>query len=214
MRIVHVDESGGHDLSRVDPNYPVFVLAAAVFETEPYIQEFVPAMTGLKINHLGHDGYPLHEAEIRKRLGVFGFSGNIYRQEKFMTSLAELVMRHAESIQAQVVLPSKGRHGRADLESAHKLAGALAGTSSSPCVILLERRGRSEDAAMLRQLETSAGHFGLDVRIDFCPKSHAVPGLELADLVARPIGLHVLKPWQENRAFERLRGKARIDVWK
>lgn len=32
-------------------------------------------------------------------------------------------------------------------------------------------------------------------------------GLQLADLVARPIGLHVLKPQQENRAYEILKKK-------
>ena len=32
-------------------------------------------------------------------------------------------------------------------------------------------------------------------------------GLQLADLVARPIGLHVLKPQQENRAYKILKKK-------
>ena len=32
-------------------------------------------------------------------------------------------------------------------------------------------------------------------------------GLQLADLVARPIGLHVLRPDQTNRAFEVLKHK-------
>ena len=131
MRIVYVDESGGHDLSRPDPNYPVFVLAAAVFEPGLYIRKFVPAITGLKIEHLGHDGHPLHEAEIRKRLGVFGFSERIHRQEAFMGDLAGLVRNHPEAIHAQVILPSREHQGRADLLSAHALVGALATSSSA-----------------------------------------------------------------------------------
>ena len=32
-------------------------------------------------------------------------------------------------------------------------------------------------------------------------------GLQLADLIARPIGISVLKPDQENRAYEIIKGK-------
>lgn len=214
MRLVYVDESGGHDLSSPDPNYPVFVLAAAVFDADLYAREFVPALTRLKIRHLGHDGHVLHEAEIRKRVGIFGFARNETRQRQFMDRLAELVDGFATSILAQVLLPDRDRTNRADLKSAHHLVAALAAVSTEPCMILLERRGRTEDDAMRWQLEHSFGQFGLAAEIDFCPKSHAVPGLELADLVARPIGLHVLRPHQENRAFALLRGRALIEVRK
>jgi len=36
----------------------------------------------------------------------------------------------------------------------------------------------------------------------FVPKSANVPGLQIADLVARPIGRHVLDSTQPNRAFD------------
>lgn len=214
MRLVYVDESGGHDLASPDPNYPVFVLAAAVFDIRRYVCEFVPSITRLKVDHLGHDGHALHEAEIRKRIGVFGFSGSDVRQQEFMDCLAELVDRYATNILAQVILPPGERPTRADLASAHHLVSALADISPEPCVLLLERRGRIEDDAMRRQLEASVAHFGLTAKIDFCPKNHAVPGLELADLVARPIGLHSLRPQQENRAFALLRDRAQIEIWK
>jgi hypothetical protein len=35
------------------------------------------------------------------------------------------------------------------------------------------------------------------------------PGLQLADLIARPIGRQVIKPQQENRAFQILAAKFR-----
>jgi len=35
----------------------------------------------------------------------------------------------------------------------------------------------------------------------FADKKSNSTGLQLADLIARPIGLHVLKPEQDNRAF-------------
>lgn len=213
MQLIYVDESGGHDLSRPDPNYPVFVLAAAVFDPSRYVESFVPRVTELKIRHLGHDGHPLHEAEIRKRLGVFGFEGEAGRQAAFMESLAGLVSDFADTVHAQVMLPSGGEAGRADLLAAGGLVSALADLGGRGNVLLLERRGRAEDEAMRRRLHQAAMRLRLDVRVDFCPKSHAVPGLELADLVARPIGLHTIRPWQDNRAFQLLQGKARIALY-
>jgi hypothetical protein len=34
------------------------------------------------------------------------------------------------------------------------------------------------------------------------PKAANVPGLQLADIMARPIGLHVMNPAQANRAWD------------
>jgi len=43
--------------------------------------------------------------------------------------------------------------------------------------------------------------------IIFADKQVNSSGLQLADLVARPVGLHVLRPKQANRAFEVLKSK-------
>lgn len=43
--------------------------------------------------------------------------------------------------------------------------------------------------------------------IIFSDKKVMSSGLQLADLVARPIGLHTLKPEQQNRAFDLLKDK-------
>jgi hypothetical protein len=45
----------------------------------------------------------------------------------------------------------------------------------------------------------------------FSDKKVMSSGLQLADLVARPIGLRTIKPEQENRAFEVLKGKFYCD---
>jgi hypothetical protein len=47
--------------------------------------------------------------------------------------------------------------------------------------------------------------FGLDgcnLDMVFAPKPHNHSGMQLADMVARPIGRHVLDPTQPNRAYE------------
>jgi len=53
----------------------------------------------------------------------------------------------------------------------------------------------------------------------FVSKAANVPGLQIADLVARPIGRHALDPRQPNRAFEIIEKKldrnpsGRVNGW-
>lgn len=47
----------------------------------------------------------------------------------------------------------------------------------------------------------------LPFEVIFADKKTNSTGLQLADLVARPIGLSVVRPKQPNRAFEVLKGK-------
>ncbi len=43
--------------------------------------------------------------------------------------------------------------------------------------------------------------------IAFVDKKSNSAGLQLADLVARPVGMNILRPKQVNRAFDAVRGK-------
>ena len=47
----------------------------------------------------------------------------------------------------------------------------------------------------------------MPLEIVFADKKANLPGLQLADLVARPVGMSILRPVQANRAFEVLEGK-------
>ena len=47
----------------------------------------------------------------------------------------------------------------------------------------------------------------LNFELIFADKRSNSAGLQLADLVARPIGMSVLRPEQQNRAFEALQEK-------
>lgn len=207
MHWVYIDESGGHNLGRPDPNYPVFVLCAIVFDQESYANGLVPELTRIKLRHLGHDGHPLHEAEIRKRLGPFSFKGETEARERFMDDLDKLVEAHAARVYAIAVLPSHPKGLEADIAAAEHLLGLLLQSRPGPLSLLLESRGKREDArlmAALNRVTTS------DIRVGFCAKSHAVPGLELADLLARPVGLSLVRPSQPNRAQDRFLKAATI----
>ena len=89
--------------------------------------------------------------------------------------------------------------------------------------VIVEKRGRNEDDEL--ELEFCRICDGanyksekLNFEIVFADKKSNSAGLQLADLVARPIGLSVLRPEQSNRAFDAVKSKllqknGRVDGW-
>lgn len=78
--------------------------------------------------------------------------------------------------------------------------------------MIFERRGKREDNELeleFRRMCGGANRMGVQLpfEIVFATKQVNSTGLQLADLVARPIGMSVLRAGQENRAFEVLKRK-------
>jgi hypothetical protein len=78
--------------------------------------------------------------------------------------------------------------------------------------VVFERRGKKEDNELeleFRRMCDGANKLGKRLPFDivFADKKVNSSGLQLADLVARPVGMRVLKPEQDNRAFAVLKRK-------
>jgi hypothetical protein len=78
--------------------------------------------------------------------------------------------------------------------------------------VVVENRGKKEDNELeLEFRRICDGQNGpgknLPFEVIFADKKTNSLGLQLADLVARPIGLHVIRPEQDNKAFEILAKK-------
>ena len=88
--------------------------------------------------------------------------------------------------------------------------------------VVVESRGTKEDKELeleFRRTCDGANRWGRNLAFDvvFANKQTNSSGLKLADLVARPVGLGVLRPAQVNRAFDVLKRKffcagGRVDV--
>lgn len=80
--------------------------------------------------------------------------------------------------------------------------------------VIVEKRGRREDDALelafrrIRDGKNALDH-PLPFELTMIPKSANSAGLQLADLVVRPVGIKVLRPDQANRAFDIVAGKFR-----
>ena len=82
--------------------------------------------------------------------------------------------------------------------------------------VVVECRGKKEDSELELEFRricdgNNSLALSLPFEVVFSDKKVMSSGLQLADLVARPIGLALLKPEQENRAFEVLKKKFYCD---
>jgi hypothetical protein len=220
--IVYVDESGDHGLETVDPNYPVFVLSFCVFHKAHYAQKVVPAIETFKFKHFGHDTVILHEHEIRKEKGDFKFTDRLHKQA-FIEELTGIIDT-SNFILISCVIDKARLREKAQLQSNpyHLALGFCLETlfelvqeklqDGFPTHVVVECRGKKEDRDLeleFRRICDGANRWGkqLPFGIVFADKKANSSGLQLADLVARPIGLSVLRPTNANRAFEVLKRK-------
>jgi hypothetical protein len=221
--VVYVDESGDHSLASVDRDYPVFVLALCIFHKRHYAEKIVPAVEKLKFNYFGHDSVVLHENEIRKQKGDFVFLAQRAVREEFMGQLTSIMDASNFILVACVV--DKTRLPRSEGAAANPYHIALGLCLEALRAFLAEKqqddlkthvvvecRGKKEDAELELEFRricdgNNPGGKTLPFEIVFADKKTNLAGLQVADLVARPVGIHHLRPAQTNQAFEMLRSK-------
>lgn len=220
--VVYVDESGDHGMQTVDPNYPMFVLAFCIFYKRHYCEKVVPALEKFKFNHFGHDHVVLHEHEIRKEKGEFKFHSRKQKQE-FIGQLTEIIAA-SNFILVSCVIDKLRLRDKDELPSNpyHMALGFCLETlyeflleknqDDTLTHVVVECRGPKEDKDLeleFRRICDGANRLNqrLPFEIVFADKKTNSTGLQLADLVARPVGIHVLRPRQENRAFDVLKRK-------
>lgn len=220
--VVYVDESGDHGMETVDGNYPVFVLAFCVFHKRHYSEKVVPALQKFKFNHFGHDLAVLHEHEIRKEKGDFKFQTRRQKQD-FLLELTSIIeasnfiliscVIDKAQLRSKPGVPPNPYHLALGfcLETLYELLREK-NQDDKLTHVVVECRGKKEDNELeleFRRICDGANRWGkaLPFDVKFADKKVNLAGLQLADLVARPIGLKVLRPDQENRAFDVLKRK-------
>jgi uncharacterized protein DUF3800 len=217
--IVYVDESGDHSLDTIDQNYPYFVLAFCIFKKEQYIDTIVPALQQFKFEFFGHDMVVLHELEIRKSKPPFNFLLDAKIRAPFFASLNSLIENAPFTVIASVI--DKKAHADKYGDNAHspydlsllfcmeRLNHLLTSENQAEATthIILERRGKKEDNELELVFRRDCDNYKFNFEPVFAHKQNNSTGLQLADLVARPIGRHVMNERQANRAFELLSPK-------
>jgi hypothetical protein len=222
--IVFVDESGDHGMESIDPSYPMFVLAFCVFEKQAYALRVTPLVLQFKFRHFGHDQVILHETDIRKNRGPFTLLRDPTKRDAFYQDLNDVMTEAEFTLVASAI--RKHEHRARYAEPPHPYHTALGfglervylelkgrGCRGGTTNVVFERRGGKEDAELEAEFGRICARNATGAALPFAAvmrdKKCNAPGLQLADLVARPIGRRVLDPKQPNRAYDILRTKFR-----
>lgn len=223
--VVYVDESGDHSLSSINPQNPVFVLAFCIFAKDSYRTSVVPAVQKLKFDFWGHDCVVLHSHDIRKSSGDFNILLNPNVRTSFYDAVNGIIEAQPFTVIAAVIDKNKHVARYSDPSNPYEIALTFCmerlqrwlhenGQADKMTHVIVEKRGRTEDATLeleFRRIADGRNQVGkmpnLDIR--FMDKKHNSTGLQFADLVAHPIGRHVINPAQPNRAFDLIMPKFR-----
>lgn len=228
--IVYADESGDHGLVSIDPEYPVFSLVLCAIRKTDYVATVVPAVQRFKFDFWGHDAVILHERDIRKNNGHFAMlradqaiRNRFFQRLNGLVETAPLVV--FASVINKVLLMKKHPDALNPYEIALRFCMEQTlsmlfreGQDGKKVHVIFERRGKKEDDDLklaFSRFRMDAGKGKrpradsrqMDLELVLQSKSANSTGLQIADLVARPIGLNVLRPVQANRAFEIIQPK-------
>jgi hypothetical protein len=218
VKVLFLDESGDHNLSVIDPQYPMFVLGGVIMEVDYAKGPLTDALNDFKRRMLGRTDLVLHTADIvRNRNGFERMKDPVYRAE-FLEGLNELMRRAEYRVVACAIKKSAhlSRYGLAAVDPYMLSLDILVerfcldvGNVTRGGIIVAEKRDpvldRGLDLAWLN-LKINGTRYvqahDIDNRIGgllLRAKTDNIAGLQLADLVVSPIGRKVLgKPVKED----------------
>jgi len=223
--IVYVDESGDHGLVSIDPEYPIFVLVFCIFKKQEYTDKLISALARLKMSFWGHSEIVLHEHDIRKPKNEFTILFDKSIRESFINEINKLMVDLPVTVVASVIDKKKLLDQYIKPDNPYDISLSLGlervyhylsdvGQAGYRTPVVVERRGKKEDKELelvFRRICDGANFLNekLPYDIVMVDKKANSTGLQIADLIARPIGIKILRPKQPNRAFEIIEGKFR-----
>lgn len=227
--VIYVDESGDHGLDSIDSSYPIFVLVFVIMKKDDYLYKITPDMQNIKFKYWGHDQVVLHEREIRKKIGPFSILLDKMTNSEFMEDINDFISKSPIDVCVSVIDKEKLKNKYKTPFSPYEIALQFCMERLISCLdkhnqegkrafLVFESRGKAEDKdlelAFLRIASNKStwGWRAMDfsrfqLEPVFARKDANAAGLQLADLMARPCGLKVLRSQQENRAYSILREK-------
>ncbi len=188
----------------------------------PTWTQVTSALRRLKLATFGHDWVVLHEHDIRKKAGAFAMMSREPR-EKFLDALARVIDAAPFTLVAVVIDKRELRLDAAESANPYHLALrfglerlcrllADCGQAERLTHFIVEARGKREDAELELEFRricegNNVLRQTLPFRLVMADKRANSEGLQIADMVARPVALSVLRPSQPNRAMAILEGK-------
>ena len=219
--IVYVDESGDHSLGNINKEYPVFVLVFCIFKKSEYLQ-VIQKITELKFKYFGHDKVVFHENDIRRRINDFrGFHKEDL--DSFMNGYWEIIDNAKFTVISCVIDKQKHKEKYSMPNNPYELSMQIcierfryflknnAVNIDAINYIVVEKRGKHEDSDLELSFRRICEDKQYNLKLRMASKLTNCAGLQIADLIARPIGLKIMRPEQDNRGFDIVKKKLRTD---
>lgn len=215
-----MDESGDHSLDKIDPSYPMFVLAGCIFDFDYYSKVVEPEVNKLKLKHFGKTNVILRSYDIRKQKKEFKSLVDIAKRTAFYEDLDNYIKNTDFKIIAAAIRKDKLKSQYRTPDNPYHLclkfilerAVMSLGRTGEQMILRIESRQTHNDEKLAEVYESfrnkDQGIFKIDeiqlkiVDLSFNQKSQNIIGMQIADLVAYPIGKWVLDNSKKNKAFE------------
>ncbi len=211
MKILFLDESGDHNLSTIDPQYPLFVLGGIIIDQAYAEYEMVTLINEFKVRMFGRDDIILHTADITRNRNGFEQMKDAAFRVHFYQELNTLMRQLQYSVVACAIRKQDHltRYGVAALDPYLLSLDILVerfcleiGKVTEGGMIVAEKRDPTLDHELeiaWLNLKVQGTRFmqakaieeriaGLTLR----SKVANIAGLQLADLVVTPIGRAIL----------------------
>ncbi|MDO8445819.1 MAG: DUF3800 domain-containing protein [Deltaproteobacteria bacterium] len=202
-----LDESGDHNLSIIDPDYPLFVLGGVIVDKNYAEGALTDALRDFKLRLFGSDDIILHTADITRNRNGFERMKEQQFRERFYRELNELMHTLNYTVIACAIKKDHhlARYGIAAIDPYLLSLDVLVerfcmeiGNVSNGGVVVAEKR----DPILDRELELAWLNLKIKgtryihaadidrriVALNLKSKTENMAGLQLADLVVSPIG--------------------------
>ena len=221
--VVFIDESGDPHLDRIDPLFPELNLVAVLIRKEDYLDHLLPQLNAIKLKFFNTTQVVLHESEMRHKQGTFRLLEDQSTHYRCVNALLELLTDSpirviAASINKQRLLARYARpYDPYDLAMRFCLERIQHVLNQQQqrhlCTqVIFESRGKRLDQLALahwsriRQAANPMGPHTTDflsfpMEPLFIAKKANVAGLQIADLIARPIARESLEPGNQARVM-------------
>ncbi len=231
MKIMFLDESGDHSLSKVDDQFPAFCLAGCIFDENEYQMNSRAAIDAFKIRYFNTSHIILHSRDIRKCEKPFNILLNRNTKKSFYRDLDNLMSSLPYTVLASVILKKEIKNQYNDPANPYMLslqflmerflyfleenneAGYISAESRDPksnTDLLAVFTDIINNGSSCGDMRVSAKRFQQRVqKMIFVTKQQNENGHQIADLVAYPIAKFGLDQKRDNPAFKIIGPKLR-----
>ena len=223
-----LDESGDHGIKNIDPDFPVFVLCGIIISDKNY-QLLQKDLNSIKQNFWADYKVIFHSRDIRKCEKEFKIFLDNDIKSKFYKQLDKTLSGSNYTIISSIIHKENyiKKYGKLKtdvyeialsfiIERAVFYLDSL-GTAINSIYLIIEKRGKKEDAQLKKHFETllQVGTFyvnadrlkSYNIKVEFRDKRQNINGLQLADLIAYPIARYSMDNERANPAFDIIKSK-------